>query len=64
MFMKVAGGLAIVVGLGGFALGFVGFPSLDWETAAAFAGTGVTAIWGAGKGEKFKAAIAAFRNTK
>lgn len=61
MWVKVFGGLAIVVGAGGLVLGYVGFPGLDFLEATGFVASGVTAIWGADKAAKLKALLESVR---
>lgn len=58
---KVGGGLAIFVGVAGYALGFLGFEGLSGEVALGFIAGGFTAIGLGHKFEKLKAAIASLR---
>lgn len=58
---KVAGGLSIGVGLGGFALGFLGFQGLDFTAAMGFVTAGLVAFGLGHKVDKLKQALEALR---
>jgi len=58
---KAGGGLAIVVGLGGYVLGFLGYQGLTGDVALGFIAGGFIALGLGHKFEKIKAAVESLR---